>query len=263
MTPVLRRALIVLATMGALVALTALPVAAQDEAFVRVVHASPDAPNVDVWVDGTKVLTDVPFTAVSDYLQVPAGDHNVQVTATGSTDPVIDADLTFAAGTSYTVAAIGPVAEISATVLTDDRVPVADKAKLRVFHASPSAPASVDVAVTDGPILVEGLDYPEATAYLTVDPGDYALEIRAAGSPTAALTLTASLAAGENYTAIAMDGGEAGVQVIVAAEASDMPNTAVPVGSLPIAGIGMALVILALAWSAWPMSRGIRNRSSI
>src|SRR5688572_17651539 len=100
----LRRALGPVAALGLLAAL-AVPVSAAEETFVRVVHASPDAPNVDVWVDGVKVLTDVPYTAVSDYLPVTAGDHNVQVTATGSTDPVIEADLTLEAGTSYTVAA--------------------------------------------------------------------------------------------------------------------------------------------------------------
>jgi hypothetical protein len=232
-----------------LAALVAMPVAAQDSASVRVVHASPDAPNVDVWVDGEIVLTDVPFTAVSDYLSLPAGDYNIQVTAAGATDPVIDADLTFEAGTSYTVAAIGLLADISATVLTDDRTPADGQAKLRVFHASPSAPASVDVAVTDGPVLVEGLAFPEATGYLTVDPGLYPLEIRAAGETDAALTLEATLAAGENYTAIAMDGGEAGVQVIVATEAADVPNTAMSTGgaTLPwLVGIGIALLGVAL-----------------
>lgn len=234
----------------ALLGTLALPVAAQDEAFVRVVHASPDAPNVDVWVDGTKVLTDVPFAAVSDYLAVPAGEHNVQVTATGSTDPVIDADLTLTAGTSYTVAATGMLADITATVLTDDRAPVDGQSKLRVFHASPSAPATVDVAVTDGPILVEALAYPEATGYLTVDAGTYALEIRAAGDTAAALSLEATLAAGQSYTAIAMDGAEAGVQVIVATDAMEVPDTAVAVSSSAGAGAvlgGVALILVALA----------------
>ncbi len=254
----LRRALSLVASIG-LLAVLAMPAAAQDEAFVRVVHASPDAPNVDIWVDGEVVLTDVPFTAVSDYLTLPAGTYNVQVTATGGTDPVIDADLTLAAGTSYTVAAIGPLAEISATVLTDDRAPASGQAKLRVFHASPSAPASVDVAVTDGPILVEGLAYPDATDYLTVDPGTYPLEIRAAGEADAALTLEATLAAGENYTAIAMDGGEAGVQVIVATEAMEMPNTAVPETGSSLPMTGLLLVGLAFALALWPASPPIRN----
>lgn len=237
-----------------LVAITATPIAAQDQAFVRVVHASPDAPNVDVWVDGSIVLTDVPFAAVSDYLSLPAGDHAIAVTATGATDPVIEADVTLSAGTSYTVAAIGPLAEISATVLTDDRAPTSGQAKLRVFHASPSAPASVDVAVTGGPILVEGLAYPEASEYLAVDPGAYALEIRAAGDTDAALSLEASLAAGENYTAIALDGGEAGVQVILAAEGAAMPNTALDVPG-PMVPLGLLVLGAALALAALPAVR--------
>ncbi len=120
MPRIMQRALGLLGGLG-LVAALAMPVAAQNEAFVRVVHASPDAPNVDVWVDGETVLTDVPFTAVSDYLTLPAGTYNVQVTATGSTEPVIDADLTLDAGMSYTVAATGLLADITATVL--DRRP--------------------------------------------------------------------------------------------------------------------------------------------
>jgi Domain of unknown function (DUF4397) len=257
----IRRALSVVGALG-LVAVLALPVAAQDEAFVRVVHASPDAPNVDVWVDGETVLTDVPFTAVSDYLTLPAGTYNVQVTATGSTNAVIDADLTLAAGTSYTVAATGLLADITATVLTDDRVPADGQAKLRIFHASPSAPAEVDVAVTDGPILVEALAYPEATGYLTVDAATYPLEIRAAGDAAAVLSLEATLEAGQNYTAIAMDDpdAEAGVQVIVATEAmAQMPDAAMAQPTMSAAIIGLALLGLAFVTALPLAARRVRS----
>jgi Domain of unknown function (DUF4397) len=257
----IRRALGVIGALG-LIAVVTVPVAAQNEAFVRVVHASPDAPNVDVWVDGETVLTDVPFAAVSDYLTLPAGTYNVQVTATGSTDAVIDADLTLEAGASYTVAATGLLADITATVLTDDRMPADGQAKLRVFHASPSAPAEVDVAVTDGPILVEALAYPEATGYLTVDAGTYPLEIRAAGDEAAALSLEATLEAGQNYTAIAMDDpeSEAGVQVIIATEAmAEMPNTAVAQPTMSVALIGLALVGLALTAALALATRRVRS----
>jgi hypothetical protein len=247
MRAISRRALSLVAG-AALTIAVAIPAAAQSDAFVRVVHASPDAPNVDVWVDGSQALSDVPFTAVSDYLSLPAGEHNVQVTATGGTDPVIDADLTLEAGSSYTVAATGLLADISATVLVDDRAPVGDQSKLRVFHASPGAPPAVDVVVTDGPVLVEGLSYPDATEYLTVDPGTYSLEIRAAGESDAALSLEATLEAGQNYTAIAMNGGEAGVQVIVATEAMAMPDTAMASSAgLPLAALGGVLILLAMA----------------
>jgi hypothetical protein len=256
----MQRALGLFASLGLLAAL-AMPVAAQDDAYVRVVHTSPDAPNVDIWVDGETVLTDVPFTAVSDYLTLPAGTYNLQVSATGSTDAVIDADVTVEAGTSYTVAATGLLADITATVLIDDRMPADGQAKLRVFHASPSAPPAVDVAVTDGPVLVEALAYPQATGYLTVDAGAYPLEIRAAGDEAAALSVEANLEAGQNYTAIAMDDPEAEVpvQVVIATEAmAASPDTAMPQTTVPLALIGLALLGLGIATTLPPAIRRVR-----
>ncbi len=236
----------------ALVAALAVPVAADehDNAMVRVVHASPDAPNVDVWVDGETVLTDVPFTAVSDYLSVPAGTYNIQVTATGDTTPVIEADLEFAAGTATTIAAVGALADIGPAVFTDDTTTADGQAKLRAIHLSPSAPADVDIAVTGGDVVVPGLAYPEASGYLTLDAGDYPLEIRAAGDDAAALQFDVTLEANTNYTAFAMDAAD-GVQVIAAVDAEgtmESPDTAMtePATGTPVLLAGMALLGLAI-----------------
>lgn len=234
----------------ALVAALAVPVAADShEAMVRVVHASPDAPNVDVWVDGEAVLTDVPFTAVSDYLTVPAGTYTIEVTATGDTTPVIEADLEFAGGTATTIAAYGMLADISAAVFTDDTTIADGQSKLRAIHLSPSAPADVDIAVQDGDVVVPGLSYPEASGYLTLDAGEYPLEIRAAGDDAAALQFTAPLEANTNYTAFAMDGGD-GVQVITAVDAQGQamsPDTAMAqsTGLTPTLLAGIALLGIA------------------
>ena len=46
----------------------------EGEARVRVVHAYPDAPDVDVLLDDAEVLDGVPYRSASDYLDVPAGD---------------------------------------------------------------------------------------------------------------------------------------------------------------------------------------------
>jgi hypothetical protein len=253
----------------AMVAALAMPVAADNhEARVRVVHASPDAPNVDVWVDGETVLTDVPFGAVSDYLTVPAGTYNIQVTATGDTTPVIEADLEFAGGTSTTIAAYGLLADITAAVFADDTTIADGQAKLRAIHLSPSAPASVDIAVQGGDVVVPGLAYPEASDYLTLDPGDYPLEIRAAGDPAAALQFDVTLEANTNYTAFAMD-AEGGVQVIPAVdaqgepagEAPTTPNTAmVAPGSANLVLVaGIALVALAIITSTRAVAVGRRR----
>ena len=107
---------------------------------MRVAHLAPDAPNVDVYVNGDPELTDVPYTTVSDYLSLPAGTQQVTVYATGdTTSPVIDTPVELAAGGAYTVAAVGLVADdsLTAQVYEDDlRVPASGNAKVRVVHAS-------------------------------------------------------------------------------------------------------------------------------
>src|SRR5690242_18548169 len=163
---------------------------AAELAYVRVVHASPDAPHVDVWADGQKALTDVAFGQYSAYLPVPAGAHNFKVVATGTTSPaVIDVTPTLEAGKYYTVIAANKLASIQPLLLTDDlATPAAGKFHLRVVHASPDAPA-VDVAVAGGPVLVSNLAFPKATDFTPVAAGTYTVEVRPAGTTNAVLTL--------------------------------------------------------------------------
>ncbi len=179
---------------AALVLTIAAPVSAADTAQVRVLHASPDAPAVDVYLDDTIVdaLTNVPFGTSSDYLAIPAGDHNVKVYATGTTSaPVIDADVTVATGKKYTIAATNAVAAIEAQVLEDTPAPDCDTAQVRVVHFSADAPA-IDVApagAAPADAVVKNLAYPNASDYLALPGGTYDLEVRLAGTTTVALAL--------------------------------------------------------------------------
>lgn len=190
-----KRSSLVMVVLGLLLALAMVPAAfAQSgNAMVRVVHASPDAPAVDVYVDGNQVLTNVPFFTASDYLSVPAGEHRFQVTPTGASidQAVIDATATVAAGQAYTVAAMGLVADgsLGPVILSDNlAAPAAGKAHLRVVHASPDTPA-VDVKVEGGPTLFSNLAFQEAGDYTPVDAGTYPVIVTPAGSDTVALDL--------------------------------------------------------------------------
>jgi hypothetical protein len=178
------------------------------QAQVRVAHLAPDAPNVDVYVNGDPVLTDVAYTTVSGYLSLPAGTQQVTVYATGeTTSPVIDTPVELAAGGAYTVAAVGLVADesLTAQVYEDDlRDPASGNAKVRVVHASPDA-GPVDVIPRGGQALVEGLTFPEASPYAEVPAGSYTLDVNAAVTNKTALTVPdATLASGGVYSAFAV-----------------------------------------------------------
>jgi hypothetical protein len=204
------------------------PAAPATTAQLRVVHASPDAPNVDVLVDDAAALTNVPYKGASDYLAVPSGARNLKVRAAGTSTVVIDEDATVDAGRTYTVLATGPVASIAPLVLEDDLAdPAAGNVKLRLVHASPtagtvdiyvSAPADDIAAAT--PTLSD-VPFRAASDYLEVPAGTYRVRITPAGTKTVAIDVDdVSLAAGQIRTAVAVDapGGGAPLGAILLAD---------------------------------------------
>ena len=115
---------------------------------VRVVHASPDGPPVDVLVDGQPVAQNVAFGSATEYAPLAPGDHQVQVVPTGGGDPLIDQTVTLQGGTAYILAAVGPAAGLQLQVQQVDLTTIAPgQARLRVIQTVPDAPI-VDVGVT-------------------------------------------------------------------------------------------------------------------
>ena len=230
--------------------------AESDTTHIRVAHLSPDAPNVDVWVDGSVTLEDVPFQAVSDYLELPAGEHRIQISPAGATEPiVIDATVDFAAGQAYTVAATGLLGDddLSPIVLQDDLSPTAERAKVRFVHTSPDAP-SVDVAVAGGPVLFSDVVFREASGYAAVDPATYDLDVRPAGTMDVALNVPGvTFEAGANYTVFAIgqlsDGTLAALPAVDAqasvesmSASTDAQSGSGMFGGLTIIAIGLVLL---------------------
>ncbi len=202
----------------------------ETQSRVRVVHASPDAPNVDVLLDNSEVLSDVPYLASSAYLETSAGDHNLKVNAAGTSTTAIDADVTLADGTDYTVIASDLVAQIAPIVLQDDNTaPAAGNARVRAIHGAPSAPA-VDIYVTAPgadlatatPVLT-GVEFGDVADYLEVPAGEYQVRVSPAGTKLVVIDSgPLTLESGQVRTAIAVDaaGGGAPFDLLVLADAN-------------------------------------------
>jgi hypothetical protein len=193
-------------------------------ASVRVLQGSPDAPNVDVLVDGQVVLADVPYKAASEFLSVVSGTRNVKVNAAGTSTSVINADLSFAGNSFTTIIATDFLAKIDALVLPDEGSPPSGNLlKIRVVHGSPSAP-SVDVDVTapgtdinaETPTL-PNVPFKGFSDFLEIPEGDYQIRITAAGSKTPVFDSgSIPLDAGAILTAVAVDatGGASPVSLV-------------------------------------------------
>ncbi len=244
---------------GAIVALlvVASPVAAADKAMVRVLHASPDAPAVDVYVNGDKVgapLANLEFGDLSEYVSLPAGTYDIKVCASADATvcPIDASGVSLAGGTHYTIAATNVLASIEAQVITDAPAPSDGKTQVRVVHFSADTPA-VDVLTQDGSTkVVENLAYPDATDYLTLDPGSYDLKVcAAADSSVCPLDPPAlDLAAGHSYSVFAigsLDGDS--LTAVVGVDAIKAPATdTVGSTSTTAPSSGPALLLLGAAF---------------
>lgn len=187
-------------------------------ARVEVVHASPNAPAVDLVIDNaaTPAVQDLAFPDNTGYVALTAGTRNVKVNVANTTTTVIDADLTLTAGKAYSVFAIDSVSSIEALVVEDNlAAPAAGKTHIRFLHLSPDAPA-VDVALDGGAVVFSNVAFRGYTDFTPLDAGNYDLEVRVAGTVNVALDLPPlTLEAGKIYTVFARGFlGGAGAQAL-------------------------------------------------
>ena len=240
--------------------------AAGHEARVRVVHASPDAPAVDVWVnDSIVAFSNAPFKGITAYSALEPDTYNIKVVPTGATDPVvIEADLTLEEMTDYTVVAVGQLVNIEPLVLVDNNsTPAAGKAHVRFVHASPDAPA-VDIAVQGGPVLFSNVSFKGVGDYLPVDAGTYDLEVRLAGTETVALSVPGVALADQTvYTIFAMGlaGGEPALEAVPSVDAA-APAMLPETGGQTLASI-YPLILLALGFVLLAGGFALRRRLAV
>ena len=197
---------------------------------LRAFHASPDAPNVNVLVNGATALADVPFKTASGFLPAEASTQvQIEGIIPGGNAIVIDETLTFDFETDYTVVAIDEVASIGPLVVenpTDEPIPVGNF-RAQVLHAAPNAPP-VDVYVTtpdadltaSAPISAMPLAFQDFTGRLVVPAGDYQIRVTLGGDPATVVfdSGTIALADAADLLIAAVDNtgpGEAPVQLIV------------------------------------------------
>ncbi len=245
----------------------AIPTLAATGPRVRVVHASPDAPAVDVWVDGAVAFEGAPFKGITPYATLTEGMHNFQVVPSGATEPVvIEADLDLQMDQDYTVVAVGQLENIEPLVLADNNAPPAEgKAHVRFVHASPNAP-EVDIAVADGgPVLFGNVEFKEASDYLPVDAGTYDLEARLAGTEDVALSVPGVvLEEGTVYTIFAMGlvGEDPALTAVASVDATASPETLPATGGISIAlYAGFALAGLGLIAMGYGVKRLALDRA--
>ena len=163
------------------------------DATVRVVHAAPETPRLDVVLDGV-TRTRLDYAEVSERISVGGG--GLQLAVAGQGTALISLDSAFASDTRYTVLAAGRAGSIQPIVLEDDPTPAdSGMARIRLVHAAPTA-ALVDIYVTEpgaelaasSPDLTS-VAFGDASDYMVLEARTYRVRVTAAGTQTIMIDL--------------------------------------------------------------------------
>lgn len=169
--------------------------------LLRVFHAAPQAPAVDVYINEKLVFSNLQFTQFSSYVKLKEGEYRIDIFQTGTmVQPIISGSLDLDEGQMLTIAAIGNLDDLSLLVINDnaDKKASPKVSSFRVVHLSPNTPA-VDVLVNNK-ILVENLAFKQNTSYVDIAPGSYNIEAVLNSNKESVLVFGAVLKVNRIYT---------------------------------------------------------------
>lgn len=189
--------------------------------YTRILHASPDTPPVDVYVNGELIVKKLCYKQFAGYFTVLPCQYHIQVFSSGKGECMLtEGCFKVCPHSAVTFAIIGgdiyllAVPEVyNICKLMRERC----KAYVRFVNLSPNAPV-LDVAFTGGTPLFHSVSYQAHTRYIPVNPGIYAFQLKPVGSSMPGITMPmVSLEQGKAYSvyAVGIIGGTPPLDAIV------------------------------------------------
>ncbi|WP_064609412.1 DUF4397 domain-containing protein [Photobacterium sp. J15] len=211
----------VVLALGSAIFITGCPLLEDDDSQIRVTHASSDAPEVAVKLNGGIVegLEKVDYQVGSGLIELESGAYDIAVDALlpgDTSSEVISTNLNFSPDMQYDIIAVNSAANIEAVVLSrEDIAPASDEVRLDVLHAHPDVGA-VDIYLTTADELTDEAPAVSGLAF-KVDATELPVSIPS-GKYRIRITLN-----GDDDKTVAFDSGEMDL-----VGGSDLMITAVP-----------------------------------
>lgn len=151
--------------------------------YIRLLHAVPDAPAVDAYVNDRLVARNLAYRNFTSYIKLPIGSYDIKLFPAGrKTSPVISTKLVVPRQSIFTVAVIGTLKDISIYPILEPQVAkMPGNAFVRFIHLSPNTP-NVDITLPTGQKLFSDVKYKDITPYIPVKPSTLTIEARLAGT---------------------------------------------------------------------------------
>lgn len=129
-------------------------------ANVQFIHASPNAPDLAVLIDGQAAVSDLYYGQGTGESPVPAGSHTVTIQALNPAGPTTVAGpitVNFEQGNDYAIEAEGDIASMSAQIYPHVLAAIPpNETRVQFVHAAPTAPGVSVYVTAPGAALAAG-----------------------------------------------------------------------------------------------------------
>lgn len=172
-----------------------------DVSYVRVFHASPNGPSVDIYVNGGLAFKNLQFKDFTEYVQLPMGEYKIEVFSAGQKEtPILTQNIRLPEKEVVTIAAVGNFADLQLVPYIEGNADdlFEDESRVRIIHLSPDAP-NVDVLI-DGNLAFADIGFMDATDYVQLLSDSYNLTVNLADTKDTVLTLNTDLKSQKVYT---------------------------------------------------------------
>ena len=191
----------------------------KNSSYLRIFHASPNSPAVDIYLNNKLAVRWLPYKGFSNYLKIAPGRYNIKVFPASKRDSaVINTNITVPERVIMTNAVIGSLPNISLFPISEPVFPrTQNKVYIRFIHLSQNAP-KVDVIVPGKGKVFSGVGYKEKTDYITLNAGIYTFDVNVSGTDKRVLHVpNIKLFANKIYTiyAVGLVGATPPLQVVI------------------------------------------------
>jgi hypothetical protein len=108
---------------------------------IRLVHTSPDTPQIDVAINDEVVVEELDYTQASDYIVIPPNEYTLTIYPSGDYDtPLLNQNVTIDEDRAYTAAIVHMVESLDVMVMEDTTMETDGKTIFRAANLSPDAP---------------------------------------------------------------------------------------------------------------------------
>jgi hypothetical protein len=154
------------------------------KAGIRFFHAGLLDQTIDLYINDRKIVSELPYGAVTNYVQIDEGDHWIQGYPVGKNDdPILSYLFSVRSEKVYTLVLWQENKSKKLAILPfyDPLSIEPHQVKLRFIQLSPEV-APCDLILHDQTVLFRNVSFTEATGYRMLPPGSYTFALRLTGT---------------------------------------------------------------------------------